>query len=150
MRQEKISTDNLLQKLFKTKHIIKFMKNFDKQSDYVSFAVLINQLCAERNITPSLVIKNSTIERTYGHQLFSGKRTPSRDTIIRLAFGFGMDYDETQALLKTARKSQLYVKVKRDAVIIFALKRSLSIMQTQATLEELSLPLLGKDERTYE
>ena len=61
-----------------------------------------------------------------------------------------MDYDETQDLLKIARKSPLYPKVKRDAVIIFALTRGLGIMDIQATLDELFLPLLGKEERNYE
>jgi len=150
MRSEQISTSSLLQRLFKTNHLGRFIRHYEKQLDSVTFSEYINQLCAYRGVAPAQIIKKSNIERTFGHQLFNGRRTPSRDKVIQLAFGFEMDYDETQALLKTACKSPLYPKVKRDAVVIYALKRGFGIMEVQATLDELSLPLLGKDERKYD
>jgi transcriptional regulator with XRE-family HTH domain len=81
----------------------------------VPFHAYINRLCAEKDVLPAYIIKKSGIERTFGHQIFNGKRNPSRDKIILLAFGFDMDYDETQALLKSARKSALYPKIERPS-----------------------------------
>ena len=150
MDEARISTSGLLRRLTRTKNITGFIKRYDKQTEYVPFSEVVNSLCAERKVTPAQAIKQSGIERTYGHQLFNGNRTPSRDNVIRLAFGFEMDYNETQTLLKRARKSALYPKLKRDAVVIFALNRKLNIMDVQLTLDELGLPLLGKEERTYE
>jgi transcriptional regulator with XRE-family HTH domain len=96
---------------------------------------------------PNQAIKKSGVERTYGHQFFRGRRTPSRDKVIMLAFGFGLDYDETQEFLKAARKSPLHPKIMRDVVIIHALKNNNCIEDVLATLHELELPLLGKEER---
>jgi len=146
----KISTSGLLDGLFKTHNLESLMKHFDKQQDITPFHEHISRLCAEKGVEPVNVIDNSGIERTYGYRLFGGSRNPSRDKVIQIAFGFGMDYDETQDLLKVARKSPLYPKVKRDAVIIYVLRRGLGITEVQATLDELSLPILGKEERNCE
>ena len=113
--------------------------------DPVSFNTYITALCADKDILPAHVIEKSGIERTFGHQLFNGRRNPSRDKVIQLAVGFEMDYKETQKLLKVARKSALYPKIKRDAVVIYALENKLSIYDIQATLAELSLPVIGEE-----
>ena len=81
--------------------------------------------------------------RTYGHQLFSGKRKPSRDKVIQFAFGFGLDVEETQQLLKIAQKPSLYPKLKRDAAIIYCLSRNIEIAEVQNVLTGFELPILG-------
>lgn len=45
-------------------------------------------------------------------------------------------------LLKVARMSALYPKLKRDAVIAYGLHNHHSILQTQQSLNELGLPLI--------
>jgi transcriptional regulator with XRE-family HTH domain len=109
--------------------------------------VYINSLCVDKGVSAARVIEKSGLDRMYGHQLFNGlRKKPSRDKIIQLAIGFEMDYEETQELLKTARKSALYPRIQRDSVIIFALKNGLSIDDVQSALEELALSPLGKDD----
>ncbi|MBN1265003.1 MAG: hypothetical protein JXA25_05890 [Anaerolineales bacterium] len=90
------------------------------------------------------MISRSAIDRTYGHQLFNGRRNPSRDKVIQLAFGLKLDLDETQSLLQAAQKSALYPKVKRDAAIIFCLHHEKDIFETQEVLKVLGLTMLGK------
>jgi transcriptional regulator with XRE-family HTH domain len=115
---------------------------------YPTFSQYINRLCAEKGVTAAGIIKKANIERTYGHKIFNGTRTPSRDTALQLAFGFKMTFEETQKLLAIARKNPLHPKVKRDAVIVFVLKEGLGLNEVQATLSDLGFPVLGK-ERTY-
>ena len=93
------------------------------------------------------MIRTSGIDRTYGHQLFSGLRQPSRDKVIQLAFGFSMSVDEAQELLKIAGKSPLYPKLRRDAAIMYCLNNGISFCDAQAVLQELSLPLIGREGR---
>jgi hypothetical protein len=150
MHDEKVSTEVLLQRLFKASGAGDFFRQFDELTDFVPFPAYLKRLCAKRNVTPAFVIKKADIERSFGHQLFNGRRSPSRDKALQLAFGFGMNYDETQNLLKMSRKSLLYPKVKRDAAIIYALVNGFDVTAAQATLYELNLPLLGKEERKYE
>ena len=135
----------ILAKLKNADDITRFLKRYGKNMVSTAFHKYITGLCVKRDILPAHVIEKSGIERTFGHQLFNGRRKSSRDKVIQLAFGFGMDYEETQELLQAADKSALYPKVKRDAVVIFALLKKMSIFDLQATLSELSLPLLGED-----
>lgn len=144
MREQKFKTSELLKKLFKTANISRFIKHNRDNMEVVSFDVYLKYLCRERGVLPAHIIKKSGIERTFGHQIFSGVRKPSRDRVIQLAFAFEMNYDETQYLLKIARKSMLYPRIERDAVIIYCLKNALPIHDVQAALFELKHPLLDE------
>lgn len=143
----KIRTSTLLNKLFKTSNLKGFIERNAKNMEIPLFYIYISDLCQTMGQVPERIIKMSSIERTYGHQLFNGTRKPSRDKVIQLAFGFGLDVEETQSLLKIAQKSQLYPKIKRDAVIIYCLNNQKSIIETQGILETLELTLLGGEER---
>ena len=89
------------------------------------------------------VIKRAGIDRTYGHQLFSGRRKPSRDKVIQLAFGFELGVEGIQRLLKVARKPSLYTKLKRDAVVIYCLAQDMGIAEAQNVLADFELTALG-------
>jgi hypothetical protein len=146
MTADKIPTDTLLQKLLRTTSLKKFFHRYSESAyGFPSFSEHLSIICAEKETVPERVIKKSDIERTYGHQIFNGRKKPSRDKVIQLAFGFGMSFDETQRLLTLARKSTLHPKVKRDAVIIYALERDFGIKAVNDTLFELSIPLLGDE-----
>lgn len=145
MPNEKIPTSRLLQRLFKTSSISEFIQDYTNQMHHKRFDALLVDLCGRKNAVPEHVIRKSGIERTYGHQLFNGRRNPSRDKVLQLAFGFEMSFEETQSFLQAARKSPLYPRIKRDAVLIYALKQSYTMDEVQETLHELGLPLLGKE-----
>ncbi len=107
------------------------------------FHEYITEKCAQINIPPERVILRAGLDRVYGHQIFQGIRRPSRDKVIQLAFGFELDPGETQELLRRARYSELYPKIKRDAAILFCLQRKMSFIDTQNLLDELQLQIIG-------
>ena len=76
------------------------------------FSEYITMLAEERNEKAEAVIRRGEIESSFGHKLFSGTRNPSRDTVLQLAFGFELNADETQQLLKVARATALHPRVK--------------------------------------
>ena len=82
------------------------------------------------------VIKKAQIDRTYGHQLFNGTRVPSRDKLLQLSIGMELDLKETQQLLKTAGKSILYAKIKRDAAMIYGITHHMDVMEVQGLFAE--------------
>ena len=53
------------------------------------------------------------------------------------------DVAQTQEMLKIARKSVLYPRIKRDTVIIYCLHNHVSLVDTELILEDLNLPILG-------
>lgn len=142
-QNDQITTNTLLQMLFKTSDVKGFMENYTNEMRSISFSKYISQLCINRGEVPERVIKRANIERSFGHQLFKGTKKPSRDTVLQFAFGFESDVDTAQELLRQAGMSTLYPRVKRDAVIIYCLHNGLTIVETQNVLHDMNLPLIG-------
>ncbi len=143
----KLTTEELLKLLYMESSLDRLMNKGSTSFSFPSFPAYITALCRQRQEAPERIIKRANIEKSYGHQIFSGRRNPSRDTVLQLAFGFDMDYEQTQELLKIARKSPLHPRVKRDMVIVFCLQHRYSIVECQIYLEEYGLPLLGEGGR---
>lgn len=90
------------------------------------------------------VIKNAELDSNYINQLFSGIRTkPNRNQTLALAFGFGLNIEETDRLLKIAGVGALYSRNKRDAVIINSLENGKSLAQTNEILSSFELETLA-------
>ena len=142
MKQTHISTRELWAKLFKAPSLRSF---FDEHSgvELPAFSDYIEQLADERDEKRDAVITRAGLERSFGYRLFNGTRKPSRDTVLQLAFGLGLDCDAAQQLLKVAGASALHPKVKRDAVIAYCLHNRRKLMDAQELLYEYGLPLLG-------
>lgn len=139
------NTTRLLNELKNAKSFVGFAdKNADTFSDE-SISDYLQRICFERDVELAEVIKRSGIDRTYGYQLFNGRRLPSRDKLIQLGFGFPLVLSELQMLLRMAGKSQLYPKIRRDAAIIYGLNNNYTVIQMQELLEEQGLPLLDKN-----
>lgn len=72
----------------------------------------------ERHKTPkALLARRACMSEVYLHQLFSGRRKPSRDKLLCLCVGMELALSETQQLLKEAAYVQLYPRIKREAII---------------------------------
>ena len=138
-----VSTNSLLNKLTKGKNINTVLDKHETDFFECTISEYLMKLCEERDTVPERVVNKAQIERTYGHQIFNGTRTPSRDKLIQIAFGFGLSLDETQRLLNVAGKSALYPKIKRDAIIIYAISHEMGVMEAQDVLCANELPMLG-------
>lgn len=139
----RVNTNSLMKRLFKAADLDAYLEENESNLHSPDFYTLLKQACEKRDMLPAQVIERSQIERTYGHQLFNGTRRPSRDKVIQLAIGLGLSVDETQRLLRAAGKSQLYPRLKRDAVILYALQKKLPILTVQENLTKYGLTLLG-------
>ena len=145
MNEESVSTSALLRRLFRTSSFEQYREKNAGAMNLPSFHEYISELCIQRGEARERVIKRAQLDRVYGHQIFSGRYLPSRDKVIQLAFGFGFHEAEAQALLKIARKPELYPRVERDAAILYCLHNGKSLIEAQIMLSELGLILLGGD-----
>ena len=143
--KQEIPTSDFLRRLFKSPDLEKFIYCHLEEMAIPPFHTYISDICSSTGQVPEHVIKRAGIERTYGHQLFNGTRKPSRDKVIQLAFGLGLDVDAAQGLLKIAQKSSLYPKIKRDAAILYCIGNKKDFFETQTVLESLGLTLLGDE-----
>jgi len=145
-KKDNVSTSTLMRRLSGTTDIGRFFKANAESFGIPAFCEYISQKCEGMGVAPERVILKAGLDRVYGHQIFEGIRRPSRDKVIQLAFGFGLDTDGTQELLRRARHSELYPKIKRDAAILFCIQRKMNLIDVQNLLDELGLPLLGGKE----
>lgn len=103
----------------------------------------LNMLLMQKNLRVSDVVEPSGIEKPYVYQIFSGKKKPSRDKLIAIAFGMGLSVDETDTLLKVAHYKELYVKDKRDLIIKFCILQGFDINGTNELLYTYNLADVG-------
>lgn len=141
------NTELLLERLFKAPDLKTYMENNADLMAMPPFGPLITGLCKKAGMPKACVIDRSEIPRNYAYQLFSGIRNPSRDKVIQLAIGFGMDVENTQELLKIARQAPLYPKIPRDSVILRCLHEHQNMGHTQNTLGAMGLTLLGREDK---
>ena len=145
MEEEKrLTTDELLKLLFKERSLEQFLQRNESAYLNTTFADYLSGWCRREHEVPEQLIRRANLEKSFGHQLFSGRRTPSRDTVIQLAFGFSLTIAEAQELLKVAGKSPLYPRVKRDSAIIYCLYHAVPLVDAQVILYDLGLPALGE------
>lgn len=101
----------------------------------------IDKIIKEKGLVKSEIIKKSGIERHYAYQIFSGRKTPSRDKLIMLCLGMGLDAEESQSLLIKCASPVLYAKNKRDNIVMFSLQNKLSLIEMNELLFELELEI---------
>lgn len=109
------------------------------------FSAYLNELLAVKGLKMSEVIREAGLNATYCYQFFSGTRSnPGRDYAIQLAFGLRCSLIEAQRLLRRAGLSELWAKVPRDAVIIYALEHGYTRAQADDDLFRLGFETLVK------
>ena len=103
----------------------------------------LNELVAKKALVIADIVRDSGLEKAYVYQIFDGKRkNPSRDKMIAIAFGMHLNEEETQRMLKLACHSELYPRIARDAAILFAIQRGMSIWDTDRALADNDLPTI--------
>ena len=130
------NTDDLRQELTQTADLDYFLETNKLSFQQDTLADLLNRFLAEKNITKSVLAKNSGMSEVYLHQVFSGRRNPSRNRIISLCFGLRLTLDESQVLLRQIGFAELYPHNRRDTIIIYGLLRDMSIFDVNDQLFE--------------
>ena len=118
----------------------------DAPTEDRSLAEFLRTLLDEKGLKRSDVIRAAGINATFGYQIFQGTRKPGRDSAIMLAFGLGCDLRETQRLLRLAGVSELWCKIRRDAILIFAVEHGFTREQADDELWRLGEKTLLSEE----
>ena len=99
----------------------------------------MNLLLEKKGLSKADVIRTSGLDEAYLYEIFKGKKKPSRDKLILLAFGMHMNEEEIQRTLKLGKCSELYVRIARDAAILYCIQRGMSITESEELLESQGL-----------
>ncbi|MBE6892704.1 MAG: helix-turn-helix transcriptional regulator [Ruminococcaceae bacterium] len=135
------NTDDLRQELMSSPNLDEFLSDNEKNFSNESIPVILNRLLSEKNISKATLAKQSGISEVYLHQIFAGRRNPSRNRLLCLCYGLNASLDETQELLKLCGVAQLYSANRRDAILIFGIVHGISLF-------EINDKLFSEDEET--
>jgi len=152
-----------------TTEILNSIRALAKKSDEEDFKTFLNENQNEFTYSPKvgeyikdvlnsrnekiniLEIADLTgISKSYLYQIIPARNTPpktmknnpSRNMLIAVALALRFSLDETQHLLKYAGEAELYPRSNFDAVIIFALEKKYSLVETNILLDEKNCELL--------
>jgi plasmid maintenance system antidote protein VapI len=95
---------------------------------------LLIDFMARTNLTPQRLAVLVDVERSTMYRLLSGERLTTRNVFIRIAIVLKLTLDETQNLLKSGQRAELYALVRRDALVIFSLAHDYTLAATEETL----------------
>ncbi len=138
---EEKSTGDLDQELMSQPDLDAYIRENSELFAVQDFAALLAALYDKKDISKAALARRAGISEVYLHQVFSGRRNPSRDRLVCICVGLGVSLEETQTLLKHAGYAQLYPRVKRDAIISHGL-----IHGTE--LNEINDKLFAENEKT--
>lgn len=115
------STDDLSNELMHEADLASYLS--DNQSAFVdpSISELLTALYKNKSISKATLARKAGMSEVYLHQVFSGRRKPSRDRLLCLCIALEATLDETQRLLQQAVYAQLYPKRRRDAIISYGI-----------------------------
>lgn len=132
--------------LLKTKSIWAFLAKYKKYMLDLTLSEYLTLLLQQKELSRADVVRDSGLEKAYVYQIFDGKKRPSREKLIPIAFGLHLNVEETQRMLKLGGCSELYARKTRDAIILFAIQQGMDIAATDDLLYNNDLPtLLGQN-----
>ncbi|MBE6991297.1 MAG: hypothetical protein E7430_01790 [Ruminococcaceae bacterium] len=132
------NTDTLFEELKKAKSVSEYLQDNESSMEGREIAEILSSILKEKDLVRKQVAKDGELCLQYTHQIFNGTKTaPSRDIMLCLCVGMGLNLEESQTLLKRCGYAMLYPKKQRDCVIIKGLDSGWSIYQINNELYEL-------------
>ena len=139
---EKRITREFYDEIAESRDLKSFINDNEDNFIHISLPEYLDLLLASKEKTKKEMISSAGIEKSYLYQIFNGRRTPSRDKLLRIALALKLALDDTQRLLIVAEKPILYPSRKRDAAIMYSLIKGYSLDKTQISLYDMGLEIL--------
>lgn len=128
------NTNDLQEALMDAPDLNRFLDENRENFNNTSVADSLNQMILKQRISKSALARQSGMSEVYLHQVFSGRRTPSRTRLLCMCFGLQATVEEAQVLLKQCGYAPLYPKNRRDAILLYGLIHKETLFQINDTL----------------
>ena len=136
------NTEELVEELKISPDICTF-QNQNQNEFRIPLYQYLNKLLEEKNLSRSDLVEKINPDDKHIYHILSGLRNPSRKKLLTIARALELNLDETNYLLRYGGFGILYVRDIWDSVIIRAIEKNLTIMETNNILHQLNLPLLN-------
>ena len=135
------STDDLKQELMEQTDLDRYISENEAyflETDLNGALVRLYEKCG---LSKAELARQAGMSEVYLHQVFSGRRRPSRDRLMCLCIGMSASLEEANLLLKGMGYAPIYPRLKRDAIISHGLLH-------RTPLAEINDKLFSENEKT--
>lgn len=125
-----------------TTHLMDVLLNAEKEDidqfshkhltgQFSGFPAYMDALISKKKLKRQDIFQKADLPQKYGYKLLSGEtHTTNRDKLLRIFIAMNMTLKETQRALELYELATLYPKKKRDAIIIIAINKGISSVDT--------------------
>lgn len=128
-------TEEVLQELLDAPSLDEFIDAHEFPA--VTLPEFLERMLEKKGLKRSRVVRMAELNETFGYQIFTGARNPSRDKVLQIAFAMALSLRETNRALMAAGASSLDPKCRRDAIIIFCIDQGCSLQKVNEELYRL-------------
>ena len=121
------TTDDLSQALMEEPSIDSYLRENRPFFAGQSIGELLGAYYERTDLSKAALARKAGMSEVYLHQVFAGRRNPSRDRLICLCVGLEVSLKEAQQLLKLASYAPLYPRLKRDAIISYGIVHRMAL-----------------------
>lgn len=136
------TTDELAHEISRSDNILDYFAENRGEIQIDSLPEYLERWLKRKDCTKADVVRRSNLNKAYVYQIFLGKKFPSRDKVIALAFGLELDEKEVQVLLKQAGYRELYPRDPRDALLLYAIGHHKGIIDANELLYDHNIEVL--------
>ena len=136
------TTDELTHEICQSDNILDYFAENRGEMQIDSLPEYLEQWLKRKDCTKADVVRRSNLNKAYVYQIFLGKKYPSRDKVIALAFGLKLDEKEVQVLLKQAGYRELYPRDPRDALLLYAIGHHKGIIDANELVYDHNIEVL--------
>lgn len=129
-------TEELINEIKNTENVGSFIAENRNELLDMSLSAYLNEMLKKYGVKKSDLFRRAGQDgSTYGYELFrSDAKVPSRDILLSLCLAFPLEVEEVQKALRCAGLATLYPRNARDAYIIYAFEKKLTIEQLDELL----------------
>jgi hypothetical protein len=125
-----------------TTHLLDVLKNVQKEDinqfnrkhiagQLNGFPAFMDSIISQKKLKRQDIFQKADLPQKYGYKLLSGEtHTTNRDKLLRIFIAMNMSLKETQRALELYGLATLYPKKKRDAILIIAINKGISSVDT--------------------
>ena len=136
------TTDELINEISSSGNILDYFAENREEMQMDSLPEYLEAWLKKKGCSKADVVRKSNLNKAYVYQIFLGKKYPSRDKVIAIAFGLGLDDKEPQMLLQQAGYRELYPRDPRDALLLYAIGHHQSIIDANELLYDHNVEVL--------
>ncbi|MDY2776862.1 MAG: XRE family transcriptional regulator [Collinsella sp.] len=128
-------TEEMLKELLEAPSIDAFVAEHDFPAG--TLAEFLQEMLKKKRLERARVVRMADLNETFGYQIFTGTRNPSRNKVLQIALAMALTLREANRALVSAGASTLDPKCRRDAIIIFCIDHGCSLQKTNEELYRL-------------